>query len=82
MGYTLTLKRNNNDDLLIRDNGVDTAKIVIKDIGWYIPHLVPSLENQQLVMDQILDKIQLNFFIPKELFLEKMLTPTTIGHSN
>ena len=30
--------------------------MVIKDIGWYIPHYVPSIENQQLVMDQILYK--------------------------
>ena len=55
LGYTLTLKRNNINDPIIRDNGVDAAKIDIKDIGWYIPHYVPSLENQQLVMDQILD---------------------------
>ena len=56
LGYTLTLKRNNNNDSIIRDNGVDAAKIKIKDISWYIPHYTPSMENQQLVMDQILDK--------------------------
>ena len=56
LGYSLTLKRNNNDDPIIRDNGVDASKINIKDISWYIPHYVPSLENQQLVMNQILDK--------------------------
>ena len=56
LGYTLTLKRNNNNDPIIRDNGVDAAKINIKDISWHIPHYTPSMENQQLVMDQILDK--------------------------
>ena len=56
LGYSLTLKRNNNNDSIIRDNGVDAAKINIKDISWYIPHYIPSMENQQLVMDQILDK--------------------------
>ena len=56
LGYTLTLKRNTNNDAILRGAGVDAAKVVIKDIGWYIPHYVPSLENQQLVMDQILDK--------------------------
>ena len=56
LDYTLTLKRNNNNDPIIRDNGMDAAKINIKDISWHIPHYVPSLENQQLVMDQILDK--------------------------
>ena len=56
LGYTLTLKRNTNNDAILRSVEVDAAKVVIKDIGWYIPHYVPSIENQQLVMDQILNK--------------------------
>ena len=56
LGYTLTLKRNTNNDAILRSVGVDAAKVVIKDIGWYIPHYVPSIENQQLVMDQILNQ--------------------------
>ena len=56
LGYTLTLKRNTNKDAILRIVGVDAAKVVIKDISWYIPHYVPSIENQQLVMDQILNK--------------------------
>ena len=55
LGYTLTLKRNTFNDAILRSVGVDAAKVVIKDIGWYIPHCVPSLENQQLVVDQILN---------------------------
>ena len=56
LGYTLTLKRNSSDDAILRGNAVDAAKVVVKDISWYIPHYVPNLENQQLVMDQILNK--------------------------
>ena len=56
LGYTLTPKRNTNNDAILRSVGVDAAKVVIKDIGWYIPHYVPSIENQQLVMGQILNK--------------------------
>ena len=56
LGYTLTLKRKNNNDTIIRGNGVDAAKIVINDIGWHIPHFTPSLENQQIMMDQLLNK--------------------------
>ena len=62
LGYTLTLKRNTNNDVIIRGAGVDAAKVVVKDIAWYISPYVPSLENQQLVMDQILNKD------PSELF--------------
>ena len=53
LGYTLTLKRNTNNDVIIRGAGVDAAKVVVKDISWYIPHYVPNLENQQLVPNQI-----------------------------
>ena len=35
---------------------MDAAKLIVKDISWYIPHYVPSLENQQLVLNQILNK--------------------------
>ena len=56
LGYSLTLKRNNNNDPIIRANAVEATKIDIKDIAWYIPHYVPSMDNQQLVLNQILDK--------------------------
>ena len=56
LGYTLTLKQNNNTDTIILNNGVDAAKIVTKDTGWYIPHFTPSLDNQQIMMDQLLNK--------------------------
>ena len=56
MCYTLISKRNNNNDPIIRDIGVDAAKIVIKDIGWHYPHYTPSLENQQIMLDQLLNK--------------------------
>ena len=56
MCYNLTLKRDNNNDPIVRTAGVDVAKIDLKDIGWYIPHYTPSMENQHLVMKQILDK--------------------------
>ena len=76
LGYSLTLKRNNNNDPIIRDNGVDAAKIVIKDI-WYIPHYTPSMENQQLVMDQILDKD------PSELYyMERIVFRKDVNTNN
>ena len=47
LGSTLSLKRKNHNDPIIRDNGTDAAKIVIKDVGWYIPHYTPSLETNK-----------------------------------
>ena len=71
LGYTLTLKRNNNNDPIIRDNGVDASKKYIKDISWYIPHYVPNLENQQLVMDQILDKNPTELYYMERIVFRK-----------
>ena len=41
---------------IFRTAAVDAAKVVVKDIFWFIPHYVPSIENQQLVLNQILKK--------------------------
>ena len=40
------------------------------------------MENQQLVMDQILDKDPTEIFYTERTVLEKMLTRITIGHLN
>ena len=56
LGYTLTLERNSSNDVIKRGAGVDNAKVDVKDISWYIPHYVPNLQHQQLVLNQILNK--------------------------
>ena len=71
LGYTLKLKRNTNNDAILRSVGVDVAKVVIKDIGWYIPHYVPSIENQQLVMNQILNKNPTELFYTERIIFRK-----------
>ena len=71
LGYSLTLKRNNNNDPNIKDNGVDAAKINMKDISWYNPHYPPSMENQQLVMDQILDKDPTEIYYMERIVFRK-----------
>ena len=71
LGYTLTLKRNTNNDAILRGNAVDAANIDIKDISWYIPHYVPSLENQQLVMDQLLNKDPTELFYTERTVFRK-----------
>ena len=60
--YTLVLKRNTRD-AIIRGKRVDVVKPVMKEIRWYIPYNVPSMENQQIVMLLFLDKNQQKCFI-------------------
>ena len=71
LGYTLTLTRNTNNDAILRANGTDAAKIDIKDSSWYIRHYVPSLENQQLVMNQILNKDPTELFYTERTVFRK-----------
>ena len=71
LGYTLTLKRNINNDPIIRDNAITAAKINIKDISWHIPHYTPSMENQQLVMDQVLAKDPTELFYMERIVFRK-----------
>ena len=71
LGYSLTLKRYNNNDPIIRDNGVDAAKINIEDISWYVPHYTPSMENQQLVMNQVLDKDPTELYYMERIVFRK-----------
>ena len=68
---SLTSKRKNNNDPIIRDIGVDAAKIVIEDIGWYIPHCTLSLENQLIMMDQILNKDPTELYYMERIVFRK-----------
>ena len=70
MGYNLTLKLNNND-ATIRPAGVDDAKIVLKDVVWHIPHFTPSLEIQEIVMDQLLNKDQTELYYMERIVFRK-----------
>ena len=50
---------------------MDAAKVDVKDISWYIPHYVPSLENQQLVLNQILNKDPTEFYYTERSVFRK-----------
>ena len=50
----------------------------IKDISWHIPHYVPSLENQQLVMYQILDKDPTELYYIERIVFRKDVNTNNI----
>ena len=56
IGLHSYFKRNNNNDPIIRTAAVDADEVVVKDISGYVPHYVPNLKNQQLVLNQISNK--------------------------
>ena len=60
--YTLTLKRKNNNDPILR-----TAEAEV----WSIPHFTPSLENQQIMMDQLLKKDPTELYYMERIVFRK-----------
>ena len=77
LGYQLILKRNSNNDAIFRHNDAGEAKIVINQIDWNIMHYTPSIDNQSLVKEQILNKE------PTELrFLERSVFRKNVDTNN
>ena len=52
LGFSLSLKRANNDNAIYRTIG-DASKIVIKDIALYVLHYTTSIENKLLATEHI-----------------------------
>ena len=40
--HTLTLTRNDDEDAVFRDGGVDAGKITLRKISWFMPHVTPA----------------------------------------
>ena len=40
--HALTLTRNDHNDAIFRDNGVDAGKITLSKISWFMPHVTPA----------------------------------------
>ena len=54
--YRLTLKRNTDNAVLNKDNATAIGKIMIKSVDWFVPIYTPSIEQQALFSNQILNK--------------------------
>ena len=75
IGLHSYFKRNNNNDVVFRTAGVYVANVDVKDISWYISHYVPNLENQQLVLNQIINKDPTeSFYIERTAFRKDVNT--------
>ena len=40
--HELSLTRNNDNDAIFKDGGIDRGKIVLSKISWFMPHVTPS----------------------------------------
>ena len=56
LGYKLTLTRNTDNAVLNKANAINLGKIKINALEWYVPHYTPSMQQQSILSDQILNK--------------------------
>ena len=56
LGYKLTMTRNSDNAVLNKGNAINNGKIKINAIEWYVPHYTPSMQQQGILSNQILNK--------------------------
>ena len=53
--HTLTLTRNDNNDAIFRDGGVDAGKIELSKISWFMPHVTP-VDKDKMELYKIIER--------------------------
>ena len=75
LGYRLTLKRNTDNAVLNKANGINNGKIKINAIEWYVPHYTPSIQQQSILSKQILNKTPTQSQYPeRSVFMKEVKT--------
>ena len=75
MGYKLTSTRNSDNAVLNKDNAVAKAEIKINALEWYVPHYIPSIDQQNILFKQIKDKTPTQLYYPeRSIFMKEVNT--------
>jgi len=57
--HQLTLVRKGDNDAIFRNNAADAGKVVLTKLSWYVPHVLPSLEQKLELYKTIESKLSL-----------------------
>ena len=73
LGYELTLTRNKDKGVIDKVVGIAEARIKIDQIHWYIPHYTPSMAQQSILSDQLLNNqpTQLRY-VERSVFMKQV----------
>ena len=75
LGYKLTLTRNFDTAVLNKANAINLGKIKINALEWYVPHYTPSMQQQSILSDQILNKKPTQIQYPeRSVFMKEVNT--------
>ena len=53
--HNLTLTRNDDNDAIFRDAGVDIGKVELSKISWFMPHVTPA-DKDKLELYKIIER--------------------------
>ena len=53
LGYKITLKTNKDEAAIDRAGGIADARFKIDHIHWYVPHYTPSIQQQNIISQEI-----------------------------
>ena len=75
LGYKLTLTRNTSNVVLNKDNAVNNGRVKIIALEWYVPHYIPSIDQQTISFKQFKDKTPTQLYYPeRSVFLKEVNT--------
>ena len=71
----MTLTRNNDNAVLNKANATPDGKVKINAIEWYVPHYTPSMSQQTVLSNQIVNKIPTELqYIERSVFMKEVNT--------
>ena len=74
LGYKLTLTRNKDDAVIDKAAGIADARIKIDHIHWYVPHYIPSIQQQGILSKQILNKTPTELrYVERSVFMKEVI---------
>ena len=75
LGYKLTMTRNTDKAVLNKANANNNSKIKINAIEWYVPHYIPSMQQQSIISKQILNKTPTEIeYLERSVFMKEVNT--------
>ena len=69
------MTRNTDNAVLNKSNAINIGKIKINAIEWYVPHYIPSMQQQTILSKQILSKTPTEIEYPeRSVFMKEVNT--------
>ena len=73
LGYKLTLTRNEDESIIDKVPGIANGRIKIDHIHWYVPHCTPSMAQQGILSEQIINNKPTELrYVERSVFMKQV----------